>query len=65
MHESNRTLFDILRFFGPILFFAVIFALLYSFTDLGLYISLAIAAGVAVVDFFVLTWIMTRLGKTD
>ena len=51
MDESNRTLFNILRIFGPGLFFAVIFAVLYSFTELGVYVSLAIAATVAVVAY--------------
>lgn len=63
MHESNKSLFNILRIVGPGLFFAVIFAVLYSFTDLGLYISLGIALVVAVLDYIVLTFIMTRLGN--
>jgi len=65
MDDSNRSLFNILRIGGPVLFFVVVFAVLYKFTDLGIYISLAIAAIIAVVDFWTLTWLMTRLGKTD
>lgn len=65
MDESNRLLFNILRISGPAVFFAVIFAVLTLLTDLGILASLAIATGVAVLNFWLLSFVMTRLGKMD
>lgn len=65
MDESNQGLFNILRIVGPIMFFIVVFAVLFKFTELGPVISLVIAAVVAIVDYFILVWLMRRVAGSD
>lgn len=63
MDESNQSLFNILKITGPILFFVIVFVVLYKLTELGIAKSFAIAAVVAVLDYFVLSWTMKKVAK--
>jgi len=61
--ESNKSLFNILKITGPILFFVIVFIVLYKLTELGIGKSFGIAAVVAVLDYFVLSWTMKKVAK--
>lgn len=63
MDESNQSLFNILKIIGPLLFFVIVFVVLYKLTELGMRKSFAIAAVVAVLDYFVLSWTMKKVAK--
>ena len=63
MDESNQSLFNILKIIGPLLFFVIVFVVLYKLTELGIGKSFAIAAVVAVLDYFVLSWTMKKVAK--
>ena len=63
MDESNQNLFNILKIIGPLLFFVIVFVVLYKLTELGIGKSFAIAAVVAVLDYFVLSWTMKKVAK--
>lgn len=63
MDESNQSLFNILKIIGPLLFFVIVFVVLYKLTELGMGKSFAIAAVVAVLDYFVLSWTMKKVAK--
>jgi len=63
MDESNQNLFNILKIIGPLLFFVIVFVVLYKLTELGMGKSFAIAAVVAVLDYFVLSWTMKKVAK--
>ena len=61
MDESNQSLFNILKIIGPLLFFIIVFAVLHKLTDLGTGKSFAIAAVVAVLDYFVLNSVLKKV----
>ena len=63
MDESNQSLFNILKIIRPLLFFVIVFVVLYKLTELGMGKSFAIAAVVAVLDYFVLSWTMKKVAK--
>ena len=63
MDESNQSLFNILKIIGPLLFFVIVFVVLYKLTELGMGKSFVIAAVVAVLDYFVLSWTMKKVAK--
>ncbi len=65
MDNSNQGLFNALRIGGPVVFFIVVFAVLYKFTDLSILISAGVAALIAIVDYIVLTWLMKRVGDME
>ncbi len=65
MTEQQRTFMNINRMVGPVFVFGVLFFVLYRFTPLGLEVSGLIAAFVAITDYFVLTWLMQRLGDRE
>jgi len=65
MDESNQALFNKLRITGPIIFFVIVFGMLFELTELGAAVSFLIAATIAIADYFVLTWLMSRIADTD
>jgi len=65
MDESNQALFNKLRITGPIIFFVIVFGMLFKLTELGAAVSFLIAATIAIADYFVLTWLMSRIADTD
>ena len=63
MDESNQNLFNILKITGPFIFFVIVFAVLYKFTNLGMGKSAVIAGVIAILDYFVLSFVMKKVAK--
>jgi len=63
MDDSNQNLFNFLKISGPIFFFVIIFAVLYKIGNIDLVTSIVIAGVAAVLDYFLLVWIMNKVAK--
>jgi len=63
MDASNQKLFNILRFVGPLLFFVAVFFVCFKLAGFGLEKSAMIAGVTALIDYYVLTWVMKRSVK--
>lgn len=63
MDESNRALFNKLKVIGPLLFFVIIFAVMYKFTDVGLIMSALVAGAIAILDYFMLIIVLKKVSK--
>jgi len=62
MHDNNRTLYNVLRISGPIIFFIIVFVVLNKVADFSIVKSGFIAGVIAVLDYFALTYVMKKVG---
>jgi len=65
MDESNQGLYKALLIGGPVTFFVIVFVVLWKFGGMGLMLSAIVAGIIAVIDYFILAWMLRRAAGSE